>query len=100
MWRLNWIHSFFGGNGRTSRTASYLVLCARLRCRLPGNQTIPELIVRERVAYQTALRHADDQFSSGLTDVSKMEELLSSLLAEQLLSLHEAATGGCADAED
>lgn len=100
MWRLNWIHPFFGGNGRTSRTASYLVLSARLRCRLPGDQTIPELIVRERTAYQAALRHADDQWSSGRTDVSKMEELLSSLLAEQLLSVHQAATGGVAAAED
>jgi len=30
MWRHNWIHPFFGGNGRTSRAASYLVLCERL----------------------------------------------------------------------
>ncbi|MBL8221394.1 MAG: Fic family protein, partial [Bryobacterales bacterium] len=30
MWRLNWIHPFFGGNGRTARSASYLVLCASL----------------------------------------------------------------------
>lgn len=30
MWRQNWIHPFFGGNGRTSRAISYLALCVRL----------------------------------------------------------------------
>src|SRR5215831_1331534 len=30
MWRLNWIHPFVDGNGRTSRTISYLVLCVKL----------------------------------------------------------------------
>ena len=28
MWRMNWIHPFTDGNGRTSRAVSYLVLCA------------------------------------------------------------------------
>ncbi|MDH5529741.1 MAG: Fic family protein, partial [Paracoccaceae bacterium] len=27
MWRLNWIHPFADGNGRTSRILSYMVLC-------------------------------------------------------------------------
>jgi len=27
MWRLNWIHPFADGNGRTSRALSYLILC-------------------------------------------------------------------------
>jgi Fic family protein len=27
LWRLNWIHPFGGGNGRTSRAVSYLVSC-------------------------------------------------------------------------
>jgi Fic family protein len=31
MWRLNWIHPFADGNGRTSRILSYVVLSAR-RC--------------------------------------------------------------------
>ena len=26
MWRINWIHPFFGGNGRTSRGVSYFTL--------------------------------------------------------------------------
>src|SRR5277367_5954485 len=35
MWRLNWIHPFFGGNGRTARAFSYLILCAALGFALP-----------------------------------------------------------------
>lgn len=30
LWRLNWIHPFVDGNGRTARALSYLVLCIRL----------------------------------------------------------------------
>ncbi len=36
MWKVNWIHPFSGGNGRTSRALSYLVLCSRLGYKLPG----------------------------------------------------------------
>ena len=36
LWRLNWIHPFDDGNGRTSRALSYLVLCVKLGYRLPG----------------------------------------------------------------
>ena len=45
MWRLNWIHPFADGNGRTSRAASYLVLCAKALSILPGRLKIPDQIV-------------------------------------------------------
>ncbi len=93
MWRLNWIHPFFGGNGRSSRAASYLVLCARLGFLLPGVKSIPDLIVANREPYYAALRSADRACESGGQDVSAMEDLLSSLLAQQLVSFHELATG-------
>lgn len=51
MWKVNWIHPFSGGNGRTSRAVSYLVLCARLGYQLPGTDTIPEQIVSNREPY-------------------------------------------------
>ena len=54
MWRMNWIHPFFGGNGRTARAASYLVLCARLGFRLPGTPTIAEQIVAQRASFPGA----------------------------------------------
>lgn len=93
MWRVNWIHPFFGGNGRTARAASYLVLCVRLGFIVPGSPTIPELIVEQRAPYYGALRAADAAWAEGRLDLTKMEDLLSSLLAKQLLSVHQRATG-------
>ncbi len=94
MWRLNWIHPFYGGNGRSSRALSYLVLCARLGFALPGEPTIPELIMEDRSPYFEALRAADQALEDGgQIDTSKMESLLDSLLARQLVSIHRAAGG-------
>jgi Fic/DOC family len=42
LWKLNWIHPFTDGNGRTARAISYLLLCLRLGYRLPGTNTIPK----------------------------------------------------------
>ena len=93
MWRLNWIHPFFGGNGRTARAISYLVLCARLGFRLPGKVTIPDQIVNRRKDYIAALRSADAAWNGGRVDVSAMEELLESAMAAQMVELMEQATG-------
>jgi len=41
MWRLNWIHPFSGGNGRTSRACSYLVMCTRAGQLFPGRRPFP-----------------------------------------------------------
>lgn len=91
MWRLNWIHPWADGNGRTSRIASYMVLCVRLGFRLPGSMSIPERIARDKFPYYDALDGADAAWRNGTLDVSKMEELLEGHLAAQLLSVHEAA---------
>ena len=47
MWRLNWIHPFADGNGRTSRILSYVVLSIRAGAIPPGTPTIPDQIVGE-----------------------------------------------------
>src|SRR5580693_9003580 len=39
MWRMNWIHAFTDGNGRTARAVSYLVLSVRLGMKVPGEPT-------------------------------------------------------------
>ena len=94
MWRLNWIHPFFGGNGRTARALSYLVLCVALQFVLPANQkTIPQFIEENRIPYTSALRAADKAWVDGRLDLSVMEKLLGDLLALQLVSLFESATG-------
>jgi Fic family protein len=91
MWRLNWIHPFFGGNGRTSRGVSYLVLNVRLGFNLPGINTIPQQIENDRKPYFAALRAADEAWAKDSLDVSVMEELVKNTLAAQLLSVHEKA---------
>lgn len=93
LWRLNWIHPFRDGNGRTSRASSYLVLCARLGFRLPGVQTIPERIAVSKDDYYDALDAADAAWTQGQLDVTLMEQMLSKHLAAQLVEIHHLATG-------
>lgn len=92
LWRLNWIHPFTDGNGRTSRAISYLVLCIRLGYRIPGTKTIPQQIAEDKKPYYAALEAADEAWKSEKLDLSQLESLLGDLLAVQLLSIHEAAT--------
>ena len=94
MWRVNWIHPFTDGNGRTARAASYLVLCARSGVLLPGSKTIPEQIVEDREPYYDCLESADKKYvERGMCEdiLSEMEELLQSMLAIQLEQLHRVA---------
>lgn len=91
LWRLNWIHPFADGNGRTARIVSYMLLCVGLGYRIPGTKTIPEQIAENKSPYYRALERADTAFETGLVDVSAMEALLEEKLATQLLQVHEAA---------
>ena len=93
MWRINWIHPFFGGNGRTARSASYLVLCAKLGFLPAGKETIPELIAANREPYYEALRSADAAWAQGILDVSAMRKVICDALAEQLVRVFGQATG-------
>lgn len=86
MWRLNWIHPFGGGNGRTARILSFLALCVRLDTWLPGKLTIAEQIKNDRHSYQDALEDADAAWKEHSLDVSKMESLLARMLERQLAS--------------
>jgi len=92
MWRLNWIHPFSDGNGRTSRVFSYVVLCVALGFPLKGTNTIPDQIVSNRNPYFDALEAADAAFKNSKIDVSQMEKLLERLLAVQLTSIFDKAT--------
>jgi Fic family protein len=94
LWKLNWIHPFTDGNGRTARALSYLLLCARLGYRLPGKNTIPEQIAADKSPYYKALEAADAEWAGKKVDLSVLEKLLADLLANQLVSVHDQATGG------
>lgn len=91
LWKLNWIHPFTDGNGRTARAISYLVLCLRLGYNLPGTNTIPEQISNDKKPYYKALEAADAAWESKKIDLSELEDLLSALLANQLVGVHEQA---------
>lgn len=91
MWRLNWIHPFSDGNGRTSRIISYIVLCIALKTVLPGSPTIPQQIQEDRTAYFEALEMADEAYRKDTLDVSVMEEMLKAMLAKQLIGVIEQA---------
>jgi hypothetical protein len=69
------------------------VLSVKLRAVLPGTPTIPDQIVDNRAPYFDALDAADAAWASGSVDVSAMEALLGSLLAEQLRSAYVQAGG-------
>lgn len=93
MWRLNWIHPFADGNGRTSRILSFLVWSIKIRTVLPGVPTLPDLIVDHRIEYEDALDAADEAWRDGNLDVSKMESLIERLIAKQLGNVFEEAGG-------
>lgn len=93
MWRLNWIHPFADGNGRTARILSYVVLSIRAGAVLPGTPTIPDQIVDNRNPYFEALDAADIASKKGEVNVSKMENLLGTLLARQLAEFYKAVGG-------
>lgn len=95
MWRVNWIHPFRDGNGRTSRAAAYLVLLAFLRRpELPGSDHLTALVAdAHREDYILALKEADAAAEQGTLDVSVLAGLLDELLEAQLREGLESASG-------
>lgn len=84
LWRLNYIHPFINGNGRTARAACYFVLCVKLGGLLSGNTTLPELLLRDRDAYCKALERVDASWHAGQLDLTPLFEIVATLLNEQL----------------
>ena len=84
LWRLNWIHPFIEGNGRTARAACYYLICMRHGALLPGKKIVPERIRENREPYYKALQAADAAWEEGHFDVSELEKYLDTLLKAQL----------------
>ena len=61
LWRLNYIHPFVNGNGRTARAICYYILCVTQGGLLPGREILPEILRKEPMhgRYVTALDQAD-----------------------------------------
>lgn len=87
LWRINRIHPFINGNGRTARAASYFVLCLKLGGWLRGDVILPELLRQNRDEYVAALKEADRTAQSGALNLTVLEDLVSRLLSEQLASV-------------
>ena len=84
LWRLNWIHPFVEGNGRTARAACYTLICMRQGRLLGGTKIVPERIRENRRPYYDALKAADLAWEQGDFDVSQLADYLSGLLKAQL----------------
>lgn len=84
LWRLNWIHPFVEGNGRTARAACYYLLCMRQGRLLPGKKIVPERIRENRGPYYAALQEADRHWNEGQFNVSALADYLLRLLTAQL----------------
>jgi Fic family protein len=84
LWRLNWIHPFIEGNGRTARATCYYLLCVRSESLLPGRRIVPERIRDNREGYVSGLRAADKAWFAGNLDFTELEAYLAELLEAQL----------------
>ena len=84
LWRLNWIHPFVEGNGRTARAACYYLLCLKHGGLLPGRKIVPERIRENRPRYYAALGAADIAWEQGHFDVQDLAAYLGDLLKAQL----------------
>lgn len=93
LWRLNYIHPFINGNGRTARALCYYVICVRSGGLLRGSPVLPELIRRNRKEYVSLLKEADARYRQENQDfLQPLHEFIMRLVKEQL----QSDTGGTA----
>ena len=85
LWRLNWIHPFINGNGRTARITAYYLLCIAFGGLLLGAPILPELIRQNRDGYVAGLKEADESLNQGHPpNLESLHKLISDLLTEQI----------------
>ncbi len=84
LWRLNWMHPFVEGNGRTARAACYYLICLKHGSLLRGKKIVPERIRDNRAPYYAGLQAADRAWAEGKLDVTELSQYLDGLLLGQL----------------
>lgn len=84
LWRLNFIHPFINGNGRSARAACYFVICLKLGAWLPGRSILPELLRKNRNEYVAILKVIDASYFAGKLDLAPLRALIERLLVEQV----------------
>lgn len=93
LWKINYIHPFINGNGRTARASAYFVLCVSAGGWLPGNPILPELLRQNRDQYIRALVAADESLLQEGLDLSQLHNMLSGLVEQQLKSAKNDQNG-------
>ena len=79
LWKINYVHPFVNGNGRTARAACLYVLC--LKAGGWKFEQLPDLIKGNRPAYVSALQHAHRTYeATGQPDLSLLHALLAQLI--------------------
>ena len=84
LWRLNWIHPFIEGNGRTARAICYYLMSVKNGGLLPGRKIVPERIRENRGPYVAALRDVDRAWQAGNLELAPIDNFLAGLLEAQL----------------
>ncbi len=92
LWRLNHIHPFINGNGRTARAACYFVLCIKLGGWLRGSKILPELLRENRTEYVAALKEVDLAAKGGNLNLTALHGLLVRLLDLQMSDVADEQT--------
>ncbi|MGC2050984.1 MAG: Fic family protein, partial [Methylovirgula sp.] len=89
LWRINWVHPFKNGNGRTARAFSYACLNASLGVMLPGTTTVIDQIMTTRHDYEAAIRTADQAAAANPSarNLQAMKDYLNRLLQNQMNSI-------------
>lgn len=81
LWRINHIHPFRNGNGRTARAACYFILRVKVGGPLPGKPILPELFKGdlEYKRYVEGLKQADAH-----SDLVPLTSLVEELVTRQI----------------
>ena len=88
LWRVNAIHPFINGNGRTARAACFFVLCVKSGRWLPNLANLPGLIRKNRAEYTRILKKIDQswQTKSGYDQaLAELTMFLRTLVINQIL---------------
>ena len=88
LWKLNHIHPFINGNGRTARALCYYIICVKAGRILPGNRILPQLLRDRRDECTELLRRVDEEHL-GVDDGGffALRGFVERLLEEQMSSL-------------
>ncbi len=80
LWRVNFIHPFSNGNGRTARALCYYTICTRSGSQLPGTP-FPHVLATQRYG-----EYVDCLLDAYNGDSAPLVALLNSVLTQQLTS--------------